>query len=354
MCTVDDCEGRVKAGGLCQKHYVRFRKYGTTDDPEPKPVAICSVPDCVKPVVAQGICGMHYRRQRIHGDLNATRKPRSTCTVDNCDRPVVGQGLCSPHYNRMRTHGDPLVGGELRKVRPQGSEPPPCAVDDCDTPSVALGMCGKHYQRFTKHGDPHQVFERMSKDGPCLIEDCERPRESKGYCLIHYQRLTNHGHPLGGGTFQGEPLDFLLASLGDETGQCIEWPYARDDDGYGRVHWDGRSWPAHRLVLWLKEGPPADETMHAAHAPGLCHNPSCIQWAHLRWATSAENVADMKIDDTVQHGERNYNAILTAEQATAIRDAKTVDDARCLARQFGVSDALVYAIRVGRAWKHLP
>lgn len=33
-CSIDECENRTQARGLCNKHYLRLRKTGTTDDPQ--------------------------------------------------------------------------------------------------------------------------------------------------------------------------------------------------------------------------------------------------------------------------------------------------------------------------------
>lgn len=85
MCSVSGCEKSVTPGGgrgLCNKHYMRLRRTGTTDDkPEPRrrnPV-VCSVDDCDRRTVAFGLCDLHYRRTR-------RRQRERWCA--GCDGPI--------------------------------------------------------------------------------------------------------------------------------------------------------------------------------------------------------------------------------------------------------------------------
>lgn len=70
-CTVDECERQVRSrfAGLCDKHYHRLRRTGSTQDRDQYP-SECSVEDCAKPSSARGYCGMHYWRLRKHGDTS--------------------------------------------------------------------------------------------------------------------------------------------------------------------------------------------------------------------------------------------------------------------------------------------
>jgi hypothetical protein len=65
---------------------------------------------------------------------------------------------------------------------------------------------------------------------------------------------------------------------------------------------------AHRYVLTLTAGPPPFPRAVAAHAPLVCHNPACVNPRHLRWASQAENAADMKIDGTYSKPPNRYAA----------------------------------------------
>jgi HNH endonuclease len=70
-CAVETCGGGTVARGFCNKHYLRFKKFG---DPlalsrnAPGAFSRCSVSDCPKPPLCRGLCNRHYIRWLKHGD----------------------------------------------------------------------------------------------------------------------------------------------------------------------------------------------------------------------------------------------------------------------------------------------
>ena len=81
--------------------------------------------------------------------------------------------------------------------------------------------------------------------------------------------------------------------------------------------------------------------MDALHS---CDNPPCVNPAHLRWGTAAENVADM-----VSRRRYNNTRKLTAADANAIRQARISGETGVsVARRFGVSQQTVCDIFKGR------
>lgn len=133
----------------------------------------------------------------------------------------------------------------------------------------------------------------------------------------------------------GEPkrwLDTHLAALihGDE---CIDWPYAKNGAGYGRISIDRRARNVPALVLEAFHGPPPPKH-EVSH---LCHNPSCVNPNHLEWATHLSNVRL-----SIAEGRADYTgpAKLTARQVRSIRyahEAAVRESVRALADEYGVA-----------------
>ena len=136
--------------------------------------------------------------------------------------------------------------------------------------------------------------------------------------------------------------------------ECLEWPYNFDENGYGILPWEGRRTRAHRAVLLVVTGMDRDTKLEAAHAPVVCHNRSCVNPHHLRWATRTENQRDRRDDGTANlwmAGEGNNNAVLTEDQVRAI-----LADVRpgCeIAASYGVSPSAVSSIKRGRSWQSI-
>ncbi len=83
-CSVEECSGAGPyTRGLCRKHYSRWKKYGTTDDPTL---------------------------------WNQDNTPEA-CTVDGCDELHAARGWCNTHYLRWRLKGDPLAHIPIRKQK---------------------------------------------------------------------------------------------------------------------------------------------------------------------------------------------------------------------------------------------
>jgi 5-methylcytosine-specific restriction endonuclease McrA len=94
--------------GMCQKHYWRLKKTGTTDDPQPQ--THCGSGHEFTPentYVHQGKRGCRECRKITQREAYRRTVPVK-CRV--CDTPARRHGLCQAHYDRQRFYGDPLAG----------------------------------------------------------------------------------------------------------------------------------------------------------------------------------------------------------------------------------------------------
>lgn len=198
-----------------------------------------------------------------------------------------------------------------------------------------------------------------SKFKPCTVAGCKRNAHytangNRGWCRRHYSRWLNHGDPLGGRpTFKGEPQEFLsdtvLKYFDDD---CLIWPYARNQLGYGHINIDGSVHTVSRLVCIARHGPPPSDKHEAAHNCGNGHL-GCVNPLHLRWATPHENQQDRVAHGTSNRGERAGLAKLTEEDVREIWQIKGTTPYPKIAEQFGVSASTISAIYNGYAWAWL-
>ncbi len=140
-----------------------------------------------------------------------------------------------------------------------------------------------------------------------------------------------------------------LANYTVSPAGCWEWQGALKSGGYGNIAELYGQNQAHRASYIHYVGP-IPEGASLLHS---CDNRRCINPAHLRPGTYSENQRE-----AYQRGRRfpkvgstNANAKLTEEQAKAIILDHRTNVA--VAREYGVSQSLISAVRVGTAWKHL-
>jgi hypothetical protein len=137
--------------------------------------------------------------------------------------------------------------------------------------------------------------------------------------------------------------------------ECWPWLGRRLKAGYGSFGWKCRTHTAHSLALRFSGGhvPAGRVVMHT------CDNPPCCNPAHLRVATQAENLADMRakgrdsLPPPALHGEESVVAKLTTEQVMAIRSAYRPGVSQAsLARRYGVGQTHISKIVRGESRAH--
>jgi hypothetical protein len=156
---------------------------------------------------------------------------------------------------------------------------------------------------------------------------------------------------------------------------CWEWTGARNSKGYGNVRIARRYRGAHRVSYELTRGPiPAG--LLVCHS---CDNPVCVRPDHLFLGTVKNNSDDMvrkgrqakgeKIGahlrglrngkytkpERTPRGERNGQAVLTAERVAEIRHRYAAGGVTQLqlAAEYGVNDRCISAVINHQTWKHV-
>lgn len=107
---------------------------------------------------------------------------------------------------------------------------------------------------------------------------------------------------------------------------------------------------AHRIAYELHYGS-IPEGMEVCHK---CDNPPCCNPAHLFIGTHKENMEDMATKGRSSQGERDSQAILTAEQVREIRAHRASGMMyKDIAKLYNVSKAAIGAIARRDRWKHI-
>ena len=123
-------------------------------------------------------------------------------------------------------------------------------------------------------------------------------------------------------------------------GDCWEWQAARIPDGYGHFYLDGRLILAHRVALSWAQGVdiPGPE-VKALHS---CDNPPCVNPAHLRWGSDADNYRDMKDRGREAHAMGLDHGMATVPDDEAVGLVlRVLDGETCasVARESGIPSA---------------
>ena len=107
----------------------------------------------------------------------------------------------------------------------------------------------------------------------------------------------------------------------------------------------------HRVVLSAFCGPPPFRGAHAAHNDGDVTN---CKLTNLRWASPAENQADVARHGRRCCGEKVFGARLTEDDVRAIKRLIAAGTSNpVIANRYGVSISSIYLIRHNRTWRHV-
>ena len=188
----------------------------------------------------------------------------------------------------------------------------------------------------------------MANQPICSIEECCNPARTRGFCDSHYYAWYRYGDPLASRrSVSGERIQFLIDAAEADTDECVLWPYAKQQKGYGRVQFGKKNSGAHIVACQLAYGRKPFPDAVVAHS---CHTPACVNPRHLRWATAKENSQDMVHDGNSGRGTKNNFAKLSEDAVSEIYRNPNRLSLRMLAARHRVSEGTIYDIQQGRSW----
>lgn len=132
-----------------------------------------------------------------------------------------------------------------------------------------------------------------------------------------------------------------------ETG-CWIWTGPKGSGGYGAFSVRGVDQRAHRASYVIFKGP-IPKGLHVLHR---CHNPTCVNPAHLRAGTHKENMAERdSLGRRDVKGEQIGTSKLTSDQVLEIKTSSLSN--KDLAEKYGVKPTHIWRIRSGLSWGHV-
>lgn len=134
---------------------------------------------------------------------------------------------------------------------------------------------------------------------------------------------------------------------------CWFWMGSTNRQGYGRIHFDGYRWLAHRLSYTLFKGE-IQEGLSVLHR---CDIPACVRPEHLWLGTRADNAKDRetKRRGHSQVGSDNANAKLNESLVIEIRHIHAQENigATRLSKIYGIHKSTARDIIKRKIWKHI-
>jgi len=191
----------------------------------------------------------------------------------------------------------------------------------------------------------------MATSRICSIPDCGKPAcNVRGWCGSHYQRWRRHGDPLSGGTYYGQPLEYLETIVRSYAGEdCLIWPYGQNGVGYGIIYYKQKNVLVSRLICAEVNGAAPSPQCEAAHVCGNGHL-GCVNSRHIKWKTPIENAQDKQRHGTMNRGERVVFAKLEPRQIREIRKLDGRVPRKEIAARFNVTISNISVIIRRKSW----
>lgn len=187
----------------------------------------------------------------------------------------------------------------------------------------------------------------------CSIEGCGGKVVGYGWCNRHYKSWLKYGDSVEAPNRRAPAQDYVCnVVLNYQGDDCLTWPFARDDKGYGRFFADGRTRIVSRVVCEMVHGEPPTHNHEAAHSCGKGHL-GCVNPRHLSWKTTSANHMDKVEHGTHNRGSRHPWAKLREADVQEIRRLRPTTTTRELAARYGVTQSCIDTICWRKKWAWL-
>ena len=135
---------------------------------------------------------------------------------------------------------------------------------------------------------------------------------------------------------------------------CWDWRACTVGGGYGRF-FDGRRDMRAHVFSWILHGGRPPDWNKREMVLHSCDNRACVNPAHLRIGSHAENMRDMTSRGRQTMGEAVNTAKLSAADVLAIREAFALGGVSQshLAGCYGMTSTMISFIVRGKHWRHV-
>lgn len=134
-CAIDGCPHKLKAKGYCQRHYVRFAKYGDPEmliRPRAYTTAECSVLRCSATPDSRGMCKRHYEAYHRKDPARAEKRREAMKRWARRDTSRYKSGIRNAKRRGLEWAITPEEYAELIKS--------PCFYDGSPLPPTGSGL----------------------------------------------------------------------------------------------------------------------------------------------------------------------------------------------------------------------
>lgn len=135
---------------------------------------------------------------------------------------------------------------------------------------------------------------------------------------------------------------------------CWDFQEVQRHTGYGKFHSNGKTWRAHRWMMWMSGIISDKDPRCVLHK---CDNRKCVNPSHLYLGNRWMNAQDIKKRNRThlirdpKLGSRNPQAKLNEAQVIEIKKLlKSGATGKILAKKFGVSAVTISQIKTGKVW----